>query len=69
MKNTITETCGFVHNNLSEYLEHQNHQIQSLSLRNSDWKNNFDPSSSVIIHLAEKAHDTKNTADASEYLA
>ena len=69
MKTTITGTSGFVHQNLSKYLENHNHQIHSLSLRNSDWKNNFDPSSNAIIHLAGKAHDTKNTADASEYFA
>ena len=66
MKTTITGTSGFVHQNLSKYLTQQNHQIQSLSLRNIDWKNNFDSSSNVIIHLAGKAHDTKNSADASQ---
>ena len=69
MKTTITGISGFVGKNLSKYLEQQNHQILSLSLRNSDWKTNLDTSSNAIIHLAGKAHDTKNIADASEYFA
>ena len=69
MKTILTGSSGFVHQNLSNFLTDQNHQIQSLSLRNSDWKNNFDNTANTIIHLAGKAHDTKNTADASEYFA
>ncbi len=69
MKITLTGISGFVHQNLSKYLHHQNHKIQSLSLRDVNWKNNFDQSANAIIHLAGKAHDTKNTADASEYFA
>lgn len=69
MKTILTGSSGFVHNNLSEYLEHQNHHIQSLSLRNDNWKNRIDQSANTIIHLPGKAHDTNNTANASEYFA
>lgn len=67
MKTTITGMSGFIGQNLSKYLEKHNHQIQSLSLRNSDWKSKFDPVADVIIHLAGKAHDTKNLIDSEEY--
>lgn len=68
MNITITGASGFVGQNLSKYLKQFHCQIHSLSLRNADWKNNFDPISNAIIHLAGKAHDTKNTSDASEYM-
>ena len=67
MKTIITGASGFVHQNLYKYLTQHNHQIQSLSLRNASWINNFDKTANAIIHLAGKAHDTKNTSDASEY--
>ena len=67
MKITITGMSGFVGQNLSKYLEEHNHQIQSLSLRNSGWKTNFDPTTNIIIHLAGKAHDTKKLVDSAEY--
>ena len=67
MKTILTGSSGFVHNNLSNFLIYQNHQIQSLSLRNSDWKNNIDNTANTIIHLAGKAHDTKNTSSAADY--
>ena len=67
MKTILTGTSGFVHQNLSDFLKQQNHQIQSLSVRNSDWKNNFDNTANTIIHLAGKAHDTKNTSSAADY--
>ncbi len=69
MKITLTGISRFVHQNLSKYLHHQNHKTQSLSLRDVNWKINFDQSSNAVIHLAGKAHDTKNTSDASEYFA
>ena len=67
MKTILTGTSGFVHQNLSQYLTSQNHQIQSLSLRNDDWKYHIDQSANTIIHLAGKAHDTKNTSSAADY--
>lgn len=67
MKITITGISGFVGQNLAKYLEQHNYQIQSLSLRNSDWKTNFDPATNAIIHLAGIAHDTKKSIDSAEY--
>ncbi|WP_348823525.1 NAD-dependent epimerase/dehydratase family protein [Flavobacterium aestuarii] len=65
MKTIITGASGFVGQNLSRYLSQHFFEINSISLRNSDWKDKF--TADAIIHLAGKAHDTKNTSDASEY--
>ncbi|WP_343616115.1 NAD-dependent epimerase/dehydratase family protein [Flavobacterium sp.] len=61
----ITGFSGFVGKNLSTYLSNYFSQITPLSLRNSDW--NINLKGDAIIHLAGKAHDTKNTSDSSEY--
>ena len=62
----ITGANGFVGSNLSVYLEKNQIDIQKLSLRNS-WEEKIDRNVQAIIHLAGKAHDTKNTSEASEY--
>jgi nucleoside-diphosphate-sugar epimerase len=67
MKVAISGIFGFVGQNLSKHLKNKDYEVQSLSLRNSDWKSNFDSNANAIIHLAGKAHDTKNTSNASEY--
>lgn len=67
MKVTITGATGFVGQNLSKYLERHNVAVKTLSLRQDDWENTVDGDSQAIIHLAGKAHDTKNTSAASEY--
>lgn len=64
MKITITGATGFVGQNLLKYLQNQNHDVKSLSLRNS-WA--LEKSSEAIIHLAGKAHDTTNTSSDEEY--
>lgn len=61
----ITGSSGFVGRNLSIYLSNNNFEIFPISLRNLQWKDNFKVG--AIIHLAGKAHDTKNTSDTSEY--
>ncbi|KUJ63730.1 dehydratase [Flavobacteriaceae bacterium CRH] len=61
----ITGASGFVGQNLFSYLSEQYFLIDEISLRNYDWKENL--KGAAIIHLAGKAHDTKNTSDASEY--
>jgi len=61
----MTGSSGFVGENLREFLSKQALIIDSISLRNSHWKNNL--SGNAIIHLAGKAHDTKNVSDSSEY--
>lgn len=65
MKINITGSSGFVGKNLSDYLSINFFSIEKISLRNLNWKNNL--SGDAIIHLAGKAHDTKNTSHASEY--
>jgi len=61
----ITGSTGFVGQNLSKYLSKCSFKIQDLSLRSPNWSNIFE--ADAIIHLAGKAHDTKNTSEASEY--
>jgi len=61
----ITGASGFVGQNISMYLSDIFFLINSVSLRNSGWKMNF--YGDAVIHLAGKAHDTKNTSQASEY--
>ena len=63
----ITGASGFVGLNLTTYLQHNHHVVHTLSLRNAKWKENINSSANAIIHLAGKAHDTKNKSDASEY--
>lgn len=65
MKTIITGASGFVGQNLSKYLEENNSEVVKLSFRNPGWK--LDASADAIIHLAGKAHDTKNTSEESEY--
>jgi nucleoside-diphosphate-sugar epimerase len=65
MKVAITGASGFVGKNLFNYLSNNSYEVISVLLRNKDWKNNIH--CDAIIHLAGKAHDTKNTSGASEY--
>ncbi|PAM94247.1 nucleoside-diphosphate-sugar epimerase [Flavobacterium sp. IR1] len=65
MEIILTGSSGFVGRNLLNYLSKSLFSVQEISLRSSEWKNNF--KGDAIIHLAGKAHDTKNTSDASEY--
>lgn len=61
----ISGISGFVGQNISNYLLEHFYSVDTVSLRNSNWKFNF--VGDVIIHLAGKAHDTKKILDASEY--
>ncbi|WP_294319042.1 NAD-dependent epimerase/dehydratase family protein [uncultured Chryseobacterium sp.] len=63
----ITGSSGFVGKNLSVFLQHIGYEIHSLSLRKENWKTHFPKSADAIIHLAGKAHDTKNTSNPDEY--
>jgi nucleoside-diphosphate-sugar epimerase len=62
----ITGASGFVGKNLSPYLEDATFKIHPLSLRDH-WQQNLPAGYDAIIHLAGKAHDTKNTSTAAEY--
>lgn len=61
----ITGVSGFVGQNISRYLSECSFDTEMVSLRNSDWKSNLD--GIAILHLAGKAHDTKNVSEGSEY--
>jgi len=63
----LTGATGFVGTNLSKHLELHGCSVQPLSMRHSQWKEELNLSADAIIHLAGKAHDTKNASDASEY--
>ena len=65
MKIIITGATGFVGKNLSDYLTSQADDVIALSLRNKAYQLNSD--ADAIIHLAGKAHDTKNTSEESDY--
>ncbi len=65
MKIIVTGASGFVGQNLVPYLAAKGNTIQSLSLRTEDWQ--LEKDASAIIHLAGKAHDTRNTAAAEAY--
>lgn len=64
MRVIITGISGFVGQNLSKNLMKQ-FIVSAVSLRNSTWKKNFH--ADAIIHLAGKAHDTKNVSNPLEY--
>jgi len=65
MKITITGASGFVGQNLLRFLKKEN-ELVPLSIRyNQNKKFNFN--SSVVIHLAGKAHDLKKTSEDKEY--
>ena len=65
MKIIITGATGFVGRNLSQYLTSQADDVIALSLRDEAYQLNSD--ADAIIHLAGKAHDTKNTSEESDY--
>ena len=65
MKIIITGTTGFVGKNLTQYLTTKSDTVIPLSIRNGDYQ--LDNTADAIIHLAGKAHDTKNSSDDNEY--
>ena len=65
MKIIITGTTGFVGINLTQYLTTKSDTVIPLSIRNGDYQ--LDNTADAIIHLAGKAHDTKNSSDDNEY--
>jgi nucleoside-diphosphate-sugar epimerase len=63
----VTGSTGFVGKNLVIYLASKFFQVKSLNLRNERWESEIDDQTNVIIHLAGKAHDLKNTSSPNEY--
>lgn len=62
----ITGASGFIGKNLMQFLSDHNFEVECVSLR-ANWQLPSLDNAIAIIHLAGKAHDTKNTSDASEY--
>ena len=63
----ITGITGFVGSNLQKNLLLKGFEVQNLSLRNPNWKNEIVHQAHAIIHLAGKAHDTKYTSNTKDY--
>lgn len=66
MKISVSGSTGFVGQNLLPYLQANGMGTHALSLR-GDWHARYPSDSDAVIHLAGKAHDTKNTSAAQEY--
>ena len=67
MKITITGVTGFVGFNLFKNLLEHNFEPTALNLRKPNWKSEIELEAKAIIHLAGKAHDTKNTSNSIDY--
>ena len=63
----ITGTSGFVGLKLVNNLKKQNYLVEGLNQRNTNWKIDFNYNAKSLIHLAGKAHDTKNNSKLEEY--
>src|SRR5690606_6052571 len=62
----VTGSSGFVGQNLQPYLLKKGFDVRPLSLRD-DWRNIVPEHFGAVIHLAGKAHYTKNTGATSDY--
>jgi len=67
IKVKITGSNGFVGKNLRNHLDTKLFQVENLNLRSVNWQCNIDIDTNAIIHLAGKAHDTKNTSNSKNY--
>jgi nucleoside-diphosphate-sugar epimerase len=63
----ITGASGFVGQNLLPFLTRAGFTSLPLSLRNTDWRMQLNEPYNAVIHLAGKAHDTKNTSAPEAY--
>src|SRR3546814_352464 len=62
----LTGSSGFVGQNLTPFLSNKGGNIFALSLRGA-WGTKLPGQYEAIIHLAGKAHDTRNTSNPEEY--
>lgn len=67
MRVNISGSTGFVGVNLASFFKSNSCKLVSINLRNPNWKKDVDQNSTAIIHLAGKAHDTKNTSNPIDY--
>lgn len=63
----ITGSSGFIGKNLSVFLKDNGFTVDTLNLRDKDWKKHINIDGDAVIHLAGKAHDTENTSETEEY--
>ncbi|SEL80585.1 NAD-dependent epimerase/dehydratase family protein [Parapedobacter koreensis] len=63
----LTGSTGFVGQNLTPYLKRQGMDCLPVMLRDSKWQQKLIDNYTAVVHLAGKAHDTKNTSAADEY--
>lgn len=67
MRVNISGSTGFVGVNLARYFKSNSCKFVSINLRKPNWKFEIDFEAKAIIHLAGKAHDTKNTSNPKNY--
>lgn len=63
----ITGMSGFAGTNLSNYLSDRAFDVVNLNLRTDSWQKLLEFDCDVVIHLAGKAHDLKNTSEPEDY--
>lgn len=66
-KIVVTGASGFVGQNLSTHLTALGYEVQPLSLRAANWKENLPTDAFAIVHLAGLAHDLTNTNKEDDY--
>lgn len=67
MRVNISGSTGFVGVNLASFFKSNSCKFVSINLRKPNWKSEIDFEAKAIIHLAGKAHDTKNNSNPEEY--
>ena len=67
MKIEVTGASGFVGKNLINFFNEKSIKTQPLPLRTRVWQKRVPKEADALIHLAGKAHDTKNTTSEDDY--
>ena len=63
----IAGASGFIGKNLCNYLDLHSFRVESLSLREDNWKNQISQSCHVLINLVGQAHDHKGIYTDEDY--